>query len=393
MSAPPDDGFYARLAAVDSFDAFTEFDAYRPVPEDWVVLTADVTGSTRAIAEGRYKEVNMVGAAVITAVLNAAGGLELPYVFGGDGGAVLVPGRLAEPAAQALGRLQRLSEASYGLALRAAAIPVARLRAEGSDVRVLKLRLSPANHLAMLSGGGIERADRILREAPDDRHVLAPPDDRAPDLGGLSCRWEPLEPRHGRMIALIVRPRRAEEAAAVLADTVAAIARILAEPIARHAPVSDGALRFRFPPRGLWLEARAAARGGLVALAWGRALATAALQGLAERFRLRVGPYDQPRYREELKTNTDFRKFDDALRIVLDVTPAQVAAIEAHLEAGYRAGRLVHGLHVAERALMTCLVFSLERSEHVHFVDAAGGGFAMAAGHLKRRLAGAAEGA
>ena len=36
---------------------------------------------------------------------------------------------------------------------------------------------------------------------------------------------------------------------------------------------------------------------------------------------------------------------------------------------------------------MTCLVFSLEQGEHVHFVDAAGGGFAKAAEGFKARLA------
>ena len=40
---------------------------------------------------------------------------------------------------------------------------------------------------------------------------------------------------------------------------------------------------------------------------------------------------------------------------------------------------------------MTCLVFDLERSEHVHFVDGAAGGFAMAAIGLKARLAQRAE--
>ena len=35
---------------------------------------------------------------------------------------------------------------------------------------------------------------------------------------------------------------------------------------------------------------------------------------------------------------------------------------------------------------MTCVVFSLEQSEHVHFVDGSDGGFAMAAQGFKSRL-------
>ena len=41
--------------------------------------------STRAIAEGRYKDVNMIGAACINAVLNISRKKSVPYVFGGDG--------------------------------------------------------------------------------------------------------------------------------------------------------------------------------------------------------------------------------------------------------------------------------------------------------------------
>ena len=128
--------FYADLAAFSDFERFAEFDAYARAPDDWVVMVGDIVESTAAIADGRYKAVNMVGAAVIKAVLNGVKGLELPYVFGGDGGAVAVPGRFAPEAAEALRRLQAHAGQAFGLALRAAAVPVSRLRAEGHDLRV-----------------------------------------------------------------------------------------------------------------------------------------------------------------------------------------------------------------------------------------------------------------
>ena len=113
---------------------------------------------------------------------------------------------------------------------------------------------------------------------------------------------------------------------------------------------------------------------------------TAALQMLCERRRIKIGPYDGARYKNELIAQTDFRKFDGMLRTVLDVTPDQADAVEAWLDAEYRAGRLVYGLHRDRTALMTCLVFNMEASEHVHFIDAAGGGFAKAAEGFKARL-------
>jgi len=40
-------------------------------------------------------------------------------------------------------------------------------------------------------------------------------------------------------------------------------------------------------------------------------------------------------------------------------------------------------VHVADAALMTCLVFDLEESRHLHFIDGGDGGLAMAARQLK----------
>ena len=122
------DLFYNRLTPFHDFAEFVELDAYEPVPDDWTVMIADVQGSTRAIDEGRYKDVNMVGAASITAVLNICGKIEVPFVFGGDGGTVAVPRALRNAAGDALIGLQAISQAVFGLSLRVGAIPVADLR-------------------------------------------------------------------------------------------------------------------------------------------------------------------------------------------------------------------------------------------------------------------------
>lgn len=380
--------FYRDLPSFRDFARCFEFDAYVPVPGDWVVVMSDVRGSTQAIHDGRYKDVNMVGAATITAVLNACPGTEIPFVFGGDGATLVVPGKFREAADGALLGLQSVSEETFGLTLRVGSITVEELRRLGSDLLVRKLQLSPGNYLAMFAGSGLEAAEAALKSGLATQLHRADAGHRAPDLGGLSCRWEPLKPKGGLMAAIMVQPigdLEGDARARLLAGVLEELADILGSNVEQAAPVSDHALRFRWPPRGLKLEARATA-GGRRLRRYLEVLASSLAQKWAERFRAKVGPYDAPAYREELKTNTDFRKFDGTLRMVLDLDSDKYERLGHYLDREYRARRLVYGMHAADSALMTCLVFSLEQSEHVHFVDCADGGFAMAASEFKARL-------
>ncbi len=155
-------------------------------------------------------------------------------------------------------------------------------------------------------------------------------------------------------------------------------------------PVRADNLRFRWPPRGLGLEATATRAGQP---RWRRLLAIAAqslAQALAEASGLRIGAYEPGRYRAELRANADYRRFDDVLRLVLDVTPAQRQALEKHLAELHRRGEIAFGLHVSEQALMTCLLFDLEASRHLHLIDGWGGGFTLAARAMKAQIAGRA---
>src|SRR3954466_13706606 len=99
---PAPDSFYENLPLFRDFTEVMDPALFRPLPGDWVVGVADVVQSTKAIAEHRYKAVNMAGAAVIVAVTNALGDREFPFVFGGDGASFVVPAADGPMARQAL---------------------------------------------------------------------------------------------------------------------------------------------------------------------------------------------------------------------------------------------------------------------------------------------------
>jgi hypothetical protein len=270
-------------------------------------------------------------------------------------------------------------------------VSVAAVRVVGFDVRVMKLDLGAGNALAMFSGGGIATANAWLGQARDNDPLLIEPDqdDIPPSLEGLSCRWQPLKARRGVVLSLITCARAAgpEAERSHVKRVMAALSDILGQDIAAAAPIAPEALTFKWPPAGLDLETKATAGRKWQARRRTEILAQSLIQYVCERFNTRIGYYDAPAYRAEMINQTDFQKYDDMVRLVLDVTMDEAARIDMFLRAEHGAGQLFFGTHHSRDALMTCLVFSLEHSRHVHFIDGAEGGLTLAARELKRQIA------
>src|SRR5271163_3857517 len=165
------DDFYETIPVLDNFADAVRAENYRPLPDDWVVGFADVVGSTKAVAKGRYKAVNMVGAGVIAAVANALGRRPFPFVFGGDGASFAVSGSDAPAAAAALAAVADFSHDEFQLDLRVATIPVREIRAAGRDVRVARYGATPQCVYAMFAGGGLAWFEA---EAKHGRFALPP---------------------------------------------------------------------------------------------------------------------------------------------------------------------------------------------------------------------------
>jgi hypothetical protein len=370
----------AVLPPRTDFAASIEPAAFAPVDgRDWLGL-ADVVASTAAIRAGRYKAVNMAGAAVISGVMNAIGSRTFPFVFGGDGASFVVSPDGREAAAEALAATVVFAREELGLALRAAMVPVADIRAAGQDLTVA--RFAPSVHVsyAMLGGGGAAWAEHEMKSG---RYALAPAAPGArPDLTGLSCRWTPLESRRGVILSLIARPRADGEPGA-FTWIVRSLLSLLAEKEDDEGrPVPPEGPRYRFPKAGLALEVRAA--GGWRKLRTAAAIiAEMAFARLLFATGWRAGRFDPGHYRCVVAINSDFRKFDDGLKMTLDCSRDTADRVERVLAGAAERGILTYGLHRQRAAQMTCIVPSPLTDDHLHFVDGAGGGYAAAAEAMK----------
>lgn len=376
-----DADFYARLPVFDGFGGILDPARYRPLPHDWLVGLTDVERSTDAIAEGRYKAVNMAGAAVIAAVTNALSGRAFPFVFGGDGASVAVAARDEGIVRTALAATAAWARDELDLTLRAALVPVAAPRAQGLDVSVTRFAPSKNVSYAMFTGGGLAFADRAMK-AGQYSVAPAPPGTR-PDLSGLSCRWNDIPASRGVMLSLVVVPViHGDPAFRTLVETLLTEIETSADA-AR--PVPDGAPGVGWPPPGWELEARASRHGGEgLPMARLRVMAATFVSYIVMRFGVRLGSFDPAVYRREVVENSDFRKYDDSLRMTLDCTPALADRIERRLTQAKRDGIARFGLHRQPAAIMTCIVPSIHTGDHLHFVDGAAGGYASAAQQLKR---------
>lgn len=74
--------------------------------------------------------------------------------------------------------------------------------------------------------------------------------------------------------------------------------------------------------------------------------------------------------------------------MTIDVSLDRLGRIEERLKQGAAAGICRYGLHRQDSALMTCIVPTPMSRDHMHFIDGAAGGYAVAARNLKAPLSG-----
>lgn len=330
----------AHLARTyDDFDRILDQAAYDPLPEDWLIGVTDVVNSTAAIRRGAYEDVNFVGVSVIAALGAELGDYSFPFAFAGDGTSFAVPQDRRAQAASVLRQVIVLARNDFDLELRGGLVPVRDIRANGHDVKIARYAASEHAVYAMFAGGGRKWAEAEVKRG---RYAITPDDDVSrPDLSGLSCEWRPIPNRHGLILSLLAEPLEAKgrETFAQLARRVLEIFREdqrqghplpLTMPTAKHDKQLDA---------DKWLEVAA---------------------------------------------NSDFRKYDDILRLTLDCSAAQADRAEEILRDASSQGQIRYGAHRQTHALMTCFVPSSDLKGHLHFLDGADGGYATAADNMSR---------
>lgn len=376
------ESFYRNLESFADFQTLGHDSHYQALPDDWFIVISDVRGSTKAIEQGRYQDVNTLGAASVAVLGQLWQHNEVPFVFGGDGASILVPPSKLEEVKRVLMQLRNLAKANYDLELRVGVVPMKDVAAAGFDIEVAKFAVAGTKAIAFMRGGGLSWADSKIKSEPD-RYCVS--DSDMPALGeikDLSCRWQPLKSRKGLILTLLARSKAND--VLVFAEILEKMSEILGGDVQLSSPVNLenmkhkriwSSFRTEFKYHAAHLSADYFKR---IFWTWFTAWS---INGH------RRSPFNAVRYTEQIPSHSDFRKFDDMLRLVLDCKPDEVSKIRAYLDTLYRQGFIYYGLHESDHAIMTCLVGSVADGDHIHFIDGGAGGYAMAAKTLKEQLA------
>ena len=389
-NAVSSESFYADLPPLEKFADITYSENFYSVPNDWSVIITDITDSTKAIERGKYKDVNLLGACSIIVILNLVGDLEIPFVFGGDGASLLIPAKYIPEAENALLAVQKLAEDEFNLVLRTGIVPVTDITSN-YEIKIAKLRISENYNQAIFRGGGISYATHLVKDkattdlySPQSQNSYA-----IADFSGLECRWQDIPSRHEEIFSFIISVNAPNQSQTdnLYREVISQIDLIYGEDTECH-PVLSEDLELSFRKKNLSAETQVftASKSWFQRILYLWKIRLINLIGaFLMRFKIKTGTFNWGDYKQIVTESTDFKKFDDMLRMVVSGKTRQRKKLIDYLEKKFQEGRLVYGYHISDRALMTCLVFERDGCQ-VHFVDGADGGYTLAAKAMKERI-------
>ncbi|MBC7420148.1 MAG: DUF3095 family protein [Bdellovibrio sp.] len=370
--------FYKDLKTFKGTAHILNDDNYVDLPNNWSVIITDIKGSTKAIEQGRYKDVNIVGVTSIISVQNSCGDTEIPFIFGGDGATLFIPNEKVEFAKKALAYSRWKAKTEFNLQLRVAILPMTVILAEKKLISIAKMNLSGTSCIAMARGNGLVLAESLTKKT--DQFLIPEIIETVGSHQGLECRWNPITSQHGEIISLIIKvEENSSNDLALYQEIISKINQIVPD----FQLITAKKLSTVWPPIHLFNEVKAKYAGLIKTPIYLGLAFLVFLLTLIVRLTKNNPTSAVSKYLNELSTNTDFLKFDDTLKMVIDVNDKQKKEMIDYLDNLEKNGRIKFGMHTSKEALMTCYIQS--KTNHVHFIDGGSGGYAMAAKSLKAK--------
>jgi len=388
MNSEENQKFYTNLPLLETFFEVSNPSNFHPLPENWFMAITDIVDSAKAIDKGQYKNVNILGASPIVGILNPDNKNDLPFTFGGDGCTFCFPPSLLDTSQKVLATSRQIGRAEYDLDLRAGIIPVQDIRDAGFDIKVARYKVSEFYNQAIFSGGGLRYGEKLLKKPGNQNYIVLPADRTdETDFTGLECRWKKVKPKGKKIITLLVQANNTLINSEEIYKKVLVRMRDIFGFDDQTNPIDPSGLDINISFPELMGEIKFRTFG----MNWFQRfkyVLNLELQNLLGKLFMAMGyrssATDWAQYKPDLALNSDHRKFDDMLRVVISGSENQFQQLKAFLQDEFETSRLSYGYHISDSAMITCMVFEYHR-RHIHFVDGDEGGYFMASKMLKQK--------
>ncbi len=293
---------------------------------------SDVVGSTQAFLKGRYRDVNLIGVSSIAAIGNVIKDLEIPFVFGGDGTSMVVPASLKNLVLAELSGLVRMSEVQFQLNLRIGCLEVSELVNQGVQLKVAKFGLLPKKSLVFFQGGGQSLADKLIKKYPE-KYLCKTENIVAPDLSALCCRWEPIPAKKGKVLSLIVQAKN-DDTNATYFRVVDEIQKIIGGDLTKASPVHSKFMKYKSLKKVFAEESRTHEFN--LTYKYLAYIMNMLMAHMVFSFGFNKIIGFIKKYPNDMETHSDYRKFDDSLRLVLDLKEVELTRLIRFLKKNFR---------------------------------------------------------
>jgi hypothetical protein len=270
-------------------------------------------------------------------------------------------------------------------------VPMSLIQQDGHQVLVGKYQPSSHFQQAMFQGNGLRYAEALVKDpGPDNPYIVSESQIEANgNFEGFECRWNEVPSAHEETVAIMVQALEPEiTSEQTIYKEVSQKILAIYGPEEDHHPVKSAQLTLASSLRKLSVEARIRT---CFQTCW-KLLKYA----LRLKFSVNLGEFlmlnnvktknvDWGKYKQNLIANTDYRKFDETLRMIISGTLEQRKQLVAYLEKLHIERKIVYGIHASPAAIITCMIFNYD-TDHVHFLDGSNGGYTMAAKEMKRQL-------
>jgi Protein of unknown function (DUF3095) len=374
------------------YNALVELSNTTKITSGWNVIVSDIAGSTRAVKEGRYKEVNYVGAACITAITNQFSEKEVPYVFGGDGATFLVEDKNLEKCLTLLSTVKNLAQSQFLFHLRVGFVSVKEITEQGGELYLGFVKWSEFQWQPFFRGNGLLIAEKIIKSKimeEDKFEKNLSQHETLETLNGLTCRLSPFPSQQGGAVSLIVEPRVPISEEDEIFKSVIFAAQGEREFLALNPTQKKNKNLKRLSKNSFVTEFKSKSYEKKFlqkCKLFFSLLKEFLLTHAVFKYNINNNITGNPKeYEAKMFLQSDWLKADGVLRMVVDLAEKDYHRLKLKLDELYSQKKIFFGLHVSKGALMTCYIKSSENHQHTHFIDGQDGGFVLAALMLKEQ--------